>query len=113
VLEVTARLLRRNQYSVLAATTESDALSLAADHEFDLLLTDLVMPQISGRELAERIQELRPGVAVLFMSGYSPDVPGPQHALGEGVAVLQKPFTAQALLENVHAAIAEHGPPDK
>jgi signal transduction histidine kinase len=111
VRQVTARILHRNEYSVLEAATEADALALAADHEFDLLLTDLVMPQISGRELAGRIQQLRPGVAVLFMSGYSQDVLGPQGAPDEGIALIQKPFTAQALLENVLAAIVERGPP--
>jgi len=106
VLAVTTRILRRNEYSVLAAATESAALSLAADHEFDLLLTDLVMPQASGPGLAKRIQQMRPEVAVLFMSGYSQHVLGPQHALDDGVTLVQKPFTEQALLESVDAAIA-------
>ena len=106
VLEVTARILRRSEYTVLAATTGAEALSLAADHEFDLLLTDLVMPQTSGQELAHHIQQLRPEVAVLFMSGYSQDGPWSQRAPDEGTALLQKPFTAQALLESVRAVIA-------
>jgi hypothetical protein len=107
VLAVTARMLRRNNYSVLAAVTASQALSLAADHEIKLLLSDLVMPQISGLELASRIQQLRPKTAVLFMSGYSPDDLGPQSVLDEGAVLLHKPFTEQALLETVHAVIAE------
>jgi signal transduction histidine kinase len=106
VLEVTARILRRSEYSVLTASTESQALSLAADHEFDLLLTDLVMPQISGLELARHIRQLRPEAAVLFMSGYSQDALGPRGALDKGIVLVQKPFTAQALLESVDAVIA-------
>jgi signal transduction histidine kinase len=106
VLEIAARILRRNRYSVLAAATGSEALTLAADHEFDLLLTDLVMPEISGLELAGRIRQLRPEVAVLYMSGYSQDVPGPLGAVDEGVAFVQKPFTRQSLLEGVRAIIA-------
>jgi len=106
VLELTARILRRSEYSVLMASTESQALSLAADHEFDLLLTDLVMPQISGLELARHIRQLRPEAAVLFMSGYSQEALGPQRALDEGVALIEKPFTALALLERVDAVIA-------
>jgi signal transduction histidine kinase len=107
VLAVTIRMLRRNNYSVLAAATASQALSLAADHEISLLLTDLVMPQISGLELASRIRQLRPQTAVLFMSGYSPDDLGPHRALDEGAELLHKPFTEQALLKTVHAVIAQ------
>jgi signal transduction histidine kinase len=109
VLAVTARMLRRNNYSVLEAATASQALSLAADQEIDLLLTDLVMPQISGPELASRMQQLRPEAAVLFMSGYSQDVLGPRRAFDEGAVLIHKPFTEQALLEMIHAVIAEPG----
>jgi signal transduction histidine kinase len=107
VLAVTIRMLRRNNYSVLEAATASQALSLAADHDINLLLTDLVMPQTSGLELASRIQQLRPETPVLFMSGYSPDDLGAHRALEEGAALLHKPFTEQALLETVHAVIAK------
>jgi signal transduction histidine kinase len=110
VLEITARLLRRNEYSVLAATTGEEALALAANHEFDLLLTDQVMPQISGAELAERVRQIRPEAAVLFMSGYSQDDRGRQHAPAAGVTLVQKPFTEQTLLETVRAVIAAPGP---
>jgi signal transduction histidine kinase len=106
VLQVVVRMLRRNQYSVMAAPTGTHALALAAEHEFDLLLTDVVMPEISGLELAERIRQLRPAMRVLFMSGYSPDLFGPKRALAEGIALLQKPFTEQALLEGIRAALA-------
>jgi signal transduction histidine kinase len=112
VLAVTARLLRRNEYSVLAATTESEAMSLAAGHQFDLLLTDLVMPQTSGLELAERIHRLRPEAATLFMSRSSQDVHETRPVPDDGIAVLHKPFTEEALLESVHAAIAGPGPGD-
>jgi two-component system cell cycle sensor histidine kinase/response regulator CckA len=106
VLEITARILRRNQYSVLAATTGSEALSLAADHEFDLLLTDLVMPQISGTDLAARIRQIHPEAPVLFMSGYSQDAHRSQSDLDEDIPLIQKPFNAQALLARIQAIIA-------
>ena len=106
VREIAARILRRNQYSVLEAASGSEALTLAAEHEFDLLLTDLVMPQVSGVELAQRIGRTRPGVPVLFMSGYSQDVLGPRRALDDGVALIQKPFAAEELLKSVRAVIA-------
>jgi CheY-like chemotaxis protein len=110
VLEVTARILRRNGYLVHPAATGAQALALAAEHEFDLLLTDQVMPEISGPELAQRIQQVRPKVAVLFMSGYSENVPGPRHAPSEGAALVRKPFTEQTLLDGIHACLAAPGP---
>ncbi len=73
VLQLVVRMLRRNGYSVIAAPTGTQALALAAEHDFDMLLTDVVMPEISGLELAERIRQLRPAASILFMSGYSPD----------------------------------------
>jgi two-component system, cell cycle sensor histidine kinase and response regulator CckA len=105
VLQVVVRMLRRNDYAVMAAATGAQALALAADHEFDMLLTDVIMPEISGLELAERITLLRPTASVLFMSGYSPDLFGPKRARTEDIALLQKPFTEQALLEGIRAAI--------
>jgi len=106
VLQVVVRMLRRNDYSVIAAATGAQALALAADHEFDMLLTDVIMPEISGLELAERIRQLRPTASVLFMSGYSPDLFGPKRAGTEGIALLQKPFTERTLLEGIRAAMA-------
>jgi signal transduction histidine kinase len=106
VREITARILRRSGYSVVAAASGPEALALIPGREFDVLLTDLVMPQIPGMELAKRIRETHPGVAVLFMSGYSQDVPGPRGALEEGLPLIQKPFAATELLKAVRAVIA-------
>jgi CheY-like chemotaxis protein len=91
---------------VVAAASGPEALALIPGREFDVLLTDLVMPQIPGMELAKRIRETHPGVAVLFMSGYSQDVPGPRGALEEGLPLIQKPFAATELLKAVRAVIA-------
>ena len=106
LLRVVTRILQRNDYSVLAATNGTEALAVAADHEFDLLLTDAVMPGISGFELAERVRQMHPQALILFMSGYSPDLAGPGHALPADTALVQKPFTQGALLEAVRSAIA-------
>jgi signal transduction histidine kinase len=106
LLRVVTRILQRNDYSVLAAANGAEALALAADHEFDLLLTDAVMPGISGFELAERVRQTRPEASVLFMSGYSPDLAGPGRALPVDTALIQKPFTQRALLDAVRTAIA-------
>ena len=105
LLELTSRILRQHGYVALEAGTHEEALSLASTREFRLLLTDSVMPHMSGYNLAEQIQELRPGVAVLFMSGYSRGVLGPRRVLDEGMAFLQKPFSHRVLLEKVQAVL--------
>ena len=105
VLEVTSRILRHNGYAILEAGTFEEALSLAASRDFQLLLTDSVMPRMSGRTLAERVVELKPGLPVLYMSGYSEGTPSPQRASGEAAAFVPKPFTRVTLLEKVHAAL--------
>jgi signal transduction histidine kinase len=105
VREITARILRRNGYSVLEAASGPEALELIVDRQFDVLLTDLVMPQIPGTDLAQRIRETHPGVGVMFMSGYSQDVLGPRGAFEDGVPLIQKPFAAAELLKAVRAVI--------
>jgi two-component system cell cycle sensor histidine kinase/response regulator CckA len=79
---------------------------VAADHHFDMLLTDLVMPQISGPELAQRIQQMHPGIPMLFMSGYSQDVLGPRGALDADAPLMQKPFAAPELLKTIRTLLA-------
>ncbi|HEV7679971.1 MAG TPA: PAS domain S-box protein [Candidatus Dormibacteraeota bacterium] len=107
VRTVTVRMLRRNGYRVLEAGTAEEALALAASNEFALLLTDVLMPQMSGREVAERIRQRRPGVPVVYMSGYSEGVLGPQGELAPGLTLIQKPFDERTLVAGVAAAI--HG----
>ena len=102
ILEIASRILRQNGYNSLTAATYEEALSLAATHDFQLLLTDSVMPHMSGRTLAQRVDELRPGRAVLFMSGYGAGELSPQRIVDEGVAFIQKPFNRRTLLEKVH-----------
>jgi PAS domain S-box-containing protein len=109
VLEVASRILRQNGYLTLEAANCDDALSLAASNDFQLLLTDSVMPNMSGPTLAQHIEELRPGRPVLYMSGYSGGVLSPQRVLDEGLAFLQKPFNRHRLLEKVRATLS--GPP--
>jgi signal transduction histidine kinase len=106
LLRVVTRILRHNDYSVLAAPNGTEALALAADHDFDLLLTDAVMPGISGFELADQVRQTRPQASVLFMSGYSPDLARPGRGLPVDTALVQKPFTEQVLLAAIRAAIA-------
>jgi hypothetical protein len=105
VLGVAVRILERNSYRVLRAETAAHALALAGGQLFDLLLSDLVMPDMSGLELAGRVRQARPGARVLFMSGYSQDVWGSRGVNGEDIRLVQKPFTERALLEGVRLAM--------
>jgi PAS domain S-box-containing protein len=105
VLEITSRILRRNGYATLEATTYEKALSLASSEDFQLLLTDTLMPGMTGATLAERVAELRPGVAILHMSGYMAGTLNPERIRNGKLAFIQKPFTAQGLLDKVRAVL--------
>jgi two-component system cell cycle sensor histidine kinase/response regulator CckA len=105
VLTVTSRILRRNGYVTLDAVTCEEALSLAAANDFQLLLTDSVMPHMSGPVLAGRINELKPGRAVLFMSGYRGGVLDAGAGVDKAAALIQKPFNRHDLLEKVHSVL--------
>ena len=105
--ELTRRILARNGYLVHAASDPEDALRRAADHDLrvDLLLTDVVMPGMLGNELAARVTALRPGLPVLYMSGYAHSVLDTQGALDLHVDLLEKPFSESALLCRVRRAL--------
>jgi PAS domain S-box-containing protein len=106
--ELIRELLQENGYRVLAASNPRDALALAGRHVggLDLLVTDIVMPGMNGKELAGRLQETRPGLRILYMSGYTADIVG-HHGLLEGGSVfLSKPFTEEALTHGIRQALA-------
>jgi two-component system, cell cycle sensor histidine kinase and response regulator CckA len=90
-------------YSVLEASHGEAAMKLAAAHQnrIHLLITDVVMPGMSGRELAKHLCQVRPGIKVLFLSGYTEDAIMHQGVLDCGTAFLQKPFSLQALSRKV------------
>jgi PAS domain S-box-containing protein len=96
-------------YTVIEARHGVDALAVAARHEgpIDLLLTDVIMPQMGGRELAERLHAARPETKVLFMSGYSDAGLGEHHAWARQTAFLEKPFSSHGLAEKVAAVLAD------
>ncbi len=106
-LLVTARsMLDKLGYNVLAAASPKEALQqLSNDTEVDLLLTDVVMPGMNGRELAERVCQMQPGIRVLFMSGYAPDAVLETSNLGTGVRYIQKPFTIKAMATSLRWAL--------
>jgi two-component system cell cycle sensor histidine kinase/response regulator CckA len=86
-------------YKVLETKQSSDAVGLANKHDgpIDLLLTDVVMPQMSGQELAEEVVALRPGIKVVFMSGYPGGVTSGHGEFDPSAFFLQKPFEMDAL----------------
>jgi PAS domain S-box-containing protein len=107
------RILEKHGYRVLEAEDARNALALCEDRavQVDLLLSDVVMPEISGPELANRVRVVRPGLRVAFMSGY-PDDAMTQHGLDAGrVRLLQKPFTSDSLLKLVREVLDEAQPP--
>jgi CheY-like chemotaxis protein len=107
VREVAQRVLERAGYTLKVAGSAEEALLLApALGDFDLLLTDVVMPGRSGRELADALLAQRPQLRVLFMSGYTEDMVVTRGVLAGQMALLQKPFTPDSLLAAVRAALA-------
>jgi two-component system, cell cycle sensor histidine kinase and response regulator CckA len=94
-------------YDVLEANDGQDALRLCGSHPgaIHLLLTDVIMPSMNGRDLARQVLELRPGVKVLFMSGYTHDALAPHGVLEEGIELLEKPFTVEDLGRRVRAVL--------
>lgn len=112
VLVAASRILRQHGYATLEAGTYEEALELASRHDFRLLLTDSLMPHRSGVTLAERITEFKPDLAVLYMSGKSQSEPGPAPGRNSARASIRKPFTSQALLAAVSAAMKGRPGPD-
>jgi CheY-like chemotaxis protein len=107
VRDLAARILQSKGYRVVTAENGRKALDLIAKYpeRIDLLLTDVVMPAMNGRELADRVAILRPGIRVLYMSGYPGDAIMKHGVLAEGIAFLEKPFTPDVLLNKVRAVL--------
>jgi two-component system, cell cycle sensor histidine kinase and response regulator CckA len=99
VLEIGTTLLKELGYTVLTAPSPMEAIEAAERYggELHLLMTDVVMPVMSGRNLCHRIRALRPGIKCLFMSGYTADVIANRGVLDEGIHFLSKPFSKEAL----------------
>ena len=107
ILHMVRQLLERWGCTVLAAESPAEAIRRSREHHggIDLLLTDVVMPDMNGRELSRRVQEMRPGIRCLFMSGHAAGILAQHGVLGSSVHFIHKPFTARALMDKVREAM--------
>jgi PAS domain S-box-containing protein len=110
VRAILKHILENQGYVVLAASNGEQALVISQNLELDikLLITDVVMPQMSGRELAERVLELRPHLPVLFMSGYTDDAIVRHGLLDEKLNFIQKPFDSASVARKVREVLDSH-----
>jgi PAS domain S-box-containing protein len=109
VRAIATRMLSTLGYTVLAAADGEDALRLLGEHtgEIHLLLTDVVLPKIGGRELAELVRAMRPRIKVLFTSGYTDDVILQHRLLQHDIALVNKPYTTESLSRKVREALSQ------
>ena len=107
VRKLAMRVLQTQGYEVLGAPEGMEAFLLCEEREgpIDLLVTDVVMPKMSGRELAERIASIRPEIKVLYMSGYTDNAIVHHGILSEGINYIQKPFTVESLIRKVREVL--------
>jgi two-component system, cell cycle sensor histidine kinase and response regulator CckA len=107
LLMLTTRTLERLGYTVLSTMKPKDAIRIAREHagEIQLLITDVIMPEMNGRDMAEKLMSLIPNLKCLYMSGYTSDIIVHQGVLDEGLNFIQKPFTIQDMAAKVRNAL--------
>ncbi len=115
VRSLSRQVLQGCGYTVLEARDGAEALRLCAEHEgpVHLLVTDVVMPQFGGRILAERLMGVKPGMKVLYLSGYTDDAVVRHGVLEAETAFLQKPFTPGILAQKVREVLDQPGPGER
>ncbi len=108
-LELTTMMLNKLGYNVLPANTPNEAIHLVKEHkgEVHLLLTDVVMPEMNGRDLANYLLELYPNMKKIFMSGYTANVIAHRGILDEGIQFLQKPFSIKDLATKIRESLTK------
>jgi len=108
LLEISRKILEELGCKVLVAGSPTEALALAENREYtiDLLMTDVVMPEMNGRELASRISKIRPEMRCLYMSGYTADIIAHKGVLDMGINFIQKPFSVQGLAAKIREVMS-------
>ena len=112
VLQLTQMLLKKLAYNVISTNSPEKAIALIHKNpgRIHLLITDVVMPQMSGHELAQKLKEIQPGMQTLFMSGYTSDIIASQGVLEKGVNFIEKPFSVVELGHKVREALEKVTP---
>ena len=107
ILKFIQSMLEEMGYSVIAASSPHQALRLARDFkdQIELLITDVIMPAMNGRDLADSIHSFCPSMNVLFVSGYPANILDQHGILNDGVHFIAKPFSLSALAEKVHQVL--------
>jgi CheY-like chemotaxis protein len=107
VREVVSRILTKNGYLVVAMPNGAEALAFCETHilDVDLLLTDVVMPEMSGKALADSVLALRSDMRTIFMSGYTDEIIAQRGVLAKGEHLIMKPFKAEELVNKVRAVL--------
>jgi len=105
ILKMITIMLSQQGYTILSATTPEEAIGIArqSNRTIHLLMTDVIMPQMNGRKLARRLQEIFPDLRCLYMSGYSADVIAKQGIMDDEILFIQKPFSQDQLMETIGA----------
>jgi PAS domain S-box-containing protein len=109
VLDVGRQILERLGYAVLATVSPGEAMTMARQYsgEIDLMVTDVVLPEMSGKDLAEEMTGIRPNTRIMFMSGYTDDIIAHRGILDKGVHFIQKPFTPDSFARKVREVLDE------
>jgi two-component system cell cycle sensor histidine kinase/response regulator CckA len=107
VRKLAEHILEKQGYTVLSGASGTECLELLENHggPLDLLITDVIMPDLNGNELYQQVAAHRPGTKVLFMSGYTEDVIVHHGVLQEGIPFIQKPFTVQGLAAKIREVL--------
>ena len=109
ILEMITEMIESQGYTVFAASRPEHAIRIAEkrESEIDLLITDVILPEMNGQDLAQKIRSFCPELKCLFMSGYTADVIGQHGVLDEEVAFIQKPFHTKSLLSKIREILDE------
>ena len=111
ILKMVESMLKKMGYTVLAAASPAEAIRLSREYgqEIHVLMTDVIMPEMSGRELADRLMEEKPGLKRLFMSGYTANLIARHGVIDDGIQFLQKPFLKKDLSEKLRKVLGKEG----